>query len=375
VALLKYNEMKNNKIVVGVTQGDINGIGYEVILKAFSDLRMLELCIPVIYGSPKVAAYHKKVLELDTLNLNQVRGAEEAHFNHVNIINCCDENVRVELGKSTAAAGEAAYLALEHAVADLKAGKIDVLVTAPFNKESIQSETFKFPGHTEYLAQQFDVKDHLMLLCADDFRVGLVVGHAPMRKMPDMITTEAILSKLKLLHKSLVVDFACTNPRIAVLGLNPHAGDNGVLGNEENEIILPALKKAANLGITALGPYPADGFFGSGQYQKFDAILAMYHDQGLAPFKALTFDSGVNYTAGLPVVRTSPAHGTAFDIAGQNLASSESFQHAIYQAIDVFRNRSDYKEASKNPLAKYEINSNGESDHVDLTKIDDNEQY
>lgn len=373
--IINVEQMKNNKIVIGITQGDINGIGYEVIIKTFSDLRMLEMCIPVVYGSPKVAAYHKKALELDPFNFNQVRSADEAHNNHVNIVNCCDDNVRVELGKSSPAAGEAAFLALEQAVKDLKEGKIDALVTAPFNKESIQSESFSFPGHTEYLAEQFGVKDHLMLLCADNLRVGLVVGHASMRNMPSMVTTEAIISKLKVLNKSLVVDFACTNPRIAVLGLNPHAGDNGLLGSEENDVIIPALKKAASMGITALGPYAADGFFGSGQYQKFDAILAMYHDQGLAPFKALTFDSGVNYTAGLPFVRTSPGHGTAYDIAGQNLASSESLQHAIYQAIDVFNNRNIYKEASRNPLPRYEISNNGESDHVDLMHVEDAEQY
>lgn len=367
--------MKHNKIVVGITQGDINGIGYEVIIKAFSDIRLLELCTPVIYGSPKVAAYHKKVLEIEAFNFNQIHDADEANANHVNIINCCDDNVRVELGKASDVAGEAAYLALESAVKDLKQGKIDVLVTAPFNKESIQSEVFHFPGHTEYLANQFEVKEPLMLLVCDNLRVGVVVGHAPLNKVSEMITSDLIVSKLKTLQQALVVDFACTNPRIAVLSLNPHAGDNGVLGNEENDVIKPALKKAVSMGITAMGPFPADGFFGAGQFVKYDAILAMYHDQGLAPFKALTFDRGVNYTAGLPVVRTSPDHGTAFDIAGQNLASSESFQHAIYQAIDIFRNRLTYRAISKNPLPRYEINANGESDHVDLTQIEDNEQF
>jgi 4-hydroxythreonine-4-phosphate dehydrogenase len=367
--------MKNNQIILGISHGDINGIGYEVIIKALTDPRMLELCTPVIYGSPKVAAYHKKVIEADAFNFNQVRSVDEIDLHKVNIINCCDENVRVELGRINPQAGEAAYLALEHAVNDLKQRKIDVLVTAPINKESIQSKLFHFPGHTEYLAQQFEVKEPLMLLISEGIRVGVVVGHAPLRKVPELVTKELIVSKLKTLHHSLVADFACTNPRIAVLGLNPHAGDNGLLGDEEQNVIIPAIREAENLGITALGPFPADGFFGSGQQYKFDAVLAMYHDQGLAPFKALTFDRGVNFTAGLPVVRTSPGHGTAFDIAGQNIASFESFQQAIYSAIDIFRNREIYAEASKNPLPKYEINANGESDDIDLTAADEPQQY
>lgn len=366
--------MKRNKIRVGITQGDINGIGYEVIIKSLTDPRMLEICTPVVYGSPKVAAYHKKVLNAETFNFYQVRSAVEADHNKVNIINCCDENVRVELGKSSEAAGEAAYLALEQAVSDLKSELIDVIVTAPVNKENIQSEKFNFPGHTEYFANHFDVKNPLMLLISDNLRVGVVTGHIPLSKVPEMITKELIVSKLKVLHQSLVNDFACTNPRIAVLALNPHAGDNGVIGDEENRIIIPAIKEASNKGITALGPYPADGFFGSGQQYKFDAILAMYHDQGLAPFKALTFDKGVNYTAGLPYVRTSPGHGTAYDIAGEDKASFESFTEAIYQAVDIYRNRSIHAEASKSPLGKYEIHANGESDHVDLT-VEENTDF
>jgi 4-hydroxythreonine-4-phosphate dehydrogenase len=367
--------MKNNQIIVGITQGDINGIGYEVIIKALSDIRLLELCTPIIYGSPKVASYHKKVLEAETVNFNQIRSAEEVDIHKYNIINCCDENVRVELGKMSSMAGEAAYLALECAVNDLKSGKIDVLVTAPVNKEAIQSNRFHFPGHTEYLADQFGIKDPLMLLISDGLRVGVVVGHAPLKKVQEMISKELILSKLKILHNSLIADFGCTSPRIAVLGLNPHAGDNGLLGDEEQTIIKPALLEAENMGITALGPYPADGFFGSGNFQKFDAILAMYHDQGLAPFKALTFDRGVNFTAGLPIIRTSPGHGTAFDIAGENKASHESFLEAIYSAIDIFRNRKIHEEAIKNPLPKYEISSGGESDDVDLMSIDESQQY
>ncbi|MDA3929147.1 MAG: 4-hydroxythreonine-4-phosphate dehydrogenase PdxA [Prolixibacteraceae bacterium] len=360
--------MTQNKIRVGITQGDINGIGYEVIIKSLTDARMLEFCTPIVYGSPKVAAYHKKVLNAETFNFYQVRSAIEADSNRVNIINCCDENVRVELGKSTREAGEAAYTALDAAVNDLKNETIDVLVTAPVNKENIQSESFNFPGHTEYLTEKLEAENSLMLLISDNLRVGVVTGHVPVSKVSELITKELIVSKIKTLHQSLVADFACTNPRIAVLGLNPHAGDNGVLGNEENEIIIPALKEVNNMGITALGPYAADGFFGSGQQYKFDAILAMYHDQGLAPFKALTFDKGVNYTAGLPFVRTSPGHGTAYNIAGEDKASFESFKEAIYHAIDIYRNRITHTESSAKPLGKYEIKANGESDHVDLTK-------
>lgn len=360
--------MKRQKIRVGITHGDINGIGYEVIIKSLSDSRMLEFCTPVVYGSPKVAAYHKKVLNAEAFNFYQVRSAIEADNNKVNIVNCCDDNIRVELGKKSAEAGDAAYKALEQAVNDLKMEAIDVLVTAPVDKENIQSDEFKFPGHTEFLAQHFESKNELMLLVSENLRVGVVTGHVPLSKVSESITKEMLVSKIETLHKALVADFACTNPRIAVLGLNPHAGDNGVIGDEEKEIIIPAIKEVSEKGITALGPYPADGFFGSGQYAKFDAILAMYHDQGLAPFKALTFDKGVNYTAGLSVVRTSPGHGTAYDIAGENKASAESFKEAIYNAIDIYRNRTTYQEASKNPLSKYEIRANGESDHVDLTR-------
>lgn len=365
----------DQKIRVGITQGDVNGIGYEVIMKTFDDPRMVEVCTPIIYGSPKVAAYHRKVLEMEGFVFNQIRTASEADHRKVNIINCCDDNIRVELGRSSSMAGEAAFLALEAAVNDLKTGKIDVLVTAPINKETIQSDQFNFPGHTEYLTRQFDAKNTLMLLITDNLKVGVVVGHAPISMVPEMITKNVILSKLRILHHSLVADFGKTNPRIAVLGLNPHAGDNGVLGNEEQDIIIPAIRKAEEEGIMAMGPYAADGFFGSGQQYKFDAVLSMYHDQGLAPFKALTFDSGVNYTAGLPVVRTSPGHGTAFDIAGQNIASEESFRHAVYFGVDIFKNRILYDEISRNPLPKYEIQAGGDSEDFDLLASDPDAQH
>lgn len=356
-----------NKIKIGITHGDINGVGYEVIMKTLSDSRILDLFTPVVYGSAKAAAYHKKVVEVGGFTFNQINSASDANPKRANILNCCDDNLRVEIGKKSAIAGEAAYSALEKAVADLRNGEIDALVTAPINKDNIQSDKFNFPGHTEYLAEVFDTPQHLMLLVADSLRVGVVVGHAPISDIPKMLTSDIIVDKLRILQNSLVADFGITNPRIAVLGLNPHAGDNGLLGTEEIEVIQPALKTANDEGITALGPFAADGFFGSGQHYKFDAVLAMYHDQGLAPFKALTFDSGVNFTAGLPVVRTSPGHGTALDIAGKGIASEESLRSAIYAALDIFRNRMTYYDAKKNPLQKYEIKSSrGETDHVNL---------
>ncbi|WP_372751654.1 4-hydroxythreonine-4-phosphate dehydrogenase PdxA [Labilibaculum sp.] len=350
--------MKNTKIRVGITHGDINGIGYEVIIKTLMDDRMFELCTPIIYGSPKVAAYHRKALNIDSFSLNNIKEAQEAHPNRTNIINCVDENVKVELGKSTRSAGESAFKSLEAAVADLEKGFIDVLVTAPINKKNIQSKDFKFPGHTEYLESKLNSGKSLMLLISDKLRVGVVAGHVPISKVPEFVSKENIISKLNILNTSLQKDFGIRKPRIAVLSLNPHAGDQGLIGNEEIDVIIPALEEVRENGIMALGPYPADGFFGSSDYLKFDAILAMYHDQGLAPFKALAFDSGVNFTAGLSKIRTSPAHGTAYSIAGTNVASEKSFQQALYMAIDVFRNRQNFEEITKNPLKSSEMSKN-----------------
>ena len=266
-----------------------------------------------------------------------------------------DDNIRVELGKTTSIGGDAAFKALEMAVTDLKEGKIDVLVTAPINKKNIQSESFNFPGHTEYLEQQAGDGKALMLMVSENMKVGVVAGHVALKDVPSKITKESILTKLRTLNETLVMDFSIRKPRIAVLGLNPHAGDQGVLGTEEQDIIIPALDEAKKEGIMALGPYPADGLFGSEQFKNFDAILAMYHDQGLAPFKALTFSKGVNYTAGLPFIRTSPDHGTAFEIAGQDKANFESFRQAIYLAIDVCQNRASNKELHKNPLKTHDL--------------------
>lgn len=342
--------MIDNKVVVGITQGDINGIGYEVIMKTLNDTRINEICVPILYGSPKVAAYHRKALNLENFNFNQIKDVSEANSKRSNIINCMDDNVRVELGKSTEYGGEGSIKSLEAAIADLKKGLIDVLVTSPINKQNVQSAKFNFPGHTEYLAKEFNTKEVLMLMVSHEMRVGVVTGHMPLSEVPKSITVDAIMTKLRVLNSTLIKEFGIRKPRIAVLGLNPHAGDSGVLGKEEQDVIIPAIKKANDENIMALGPYAADGFFGSDNFMKFDAILAMFHDQGLAPFKALSFESGVNYTAGLPVIRTSPAHGTAFEIAGQDVASEGSFRNALYLAIDLFKNNLMYQELTKDPL-------------------------
>lgn len=347
--------MIQNKIVVGISQGDINGISYEVIIKSLMDSRIFDFCIPVVYGSAKVAAYHRKALNIVNFSFNNIRSAEEANIKRANIINCLDDNVRVELGKSTTIAGESSLISLENAVRDLKDGKIDVLVTAPINKDNIQSERFNFPGHTEYLTRESNSKESLMLMVSENLRIGVVTTHIPIKEVSEAITEEAILTKLRIMNKSLIQDFKIRKPKIAVLGLNPHAGDNGLLGKEETEIIIPTIKKANEKGILALGPYPADGFFGSDNFKKFDAVLAMYHDQGLIPFKALAFDAGINYTAGLNFIRTSPGHGTAFEIAGLGKASEVSFRNAIYLACDIYRNRTEYDKISKDPLKHYEI--------------------
>jgi 4-hydroxythreonine-4-phosphate dehydrogenase len=347
--------MRTDKIRLGITHGDINGIGYEIIFKALADIRMFDMCTPIIYGSSKVAAYHRKTLNISNFSLNNIKEADDAHPKRANIINCIDDNIKVELGKETKMGGEAAFSALDKAVNDLKENKIDVLVTAPIHKKNIQSDQFKFPGHTEYLQSEFKANDSLMLLVSDVMKVGVVTGHIPLSEVPQQVTKEKILAKLKIMNKTLKEDFTIRKPKIAVLGLNPHAGDNGLIGKEEQEIIIPAIEEAKKKGILALGPYPSDGFFGSNNLSKFDAILAMYHDQGLLPFKTISFASGVNFTAGLPIVRTSPDHGTAFEIAGEGVADEESFRQAVYLAIDIFKNRNSNSELSKNPLQSYDI--------------------
>ncbi len=362
--------MAEDKMIrVGITHGDINGIGYEVILKTLSDPRMVELCVPVIYGSSKVAAYYRKALDLPAVSINVASQAEEARQNRVNIVNCVEDDIKVEPTLSTPIAGRAAYKALETAVADLKRGTIDVLVTAPVNKYNIQSAQFRFPGHTEYLEQALgEGRKALMILMKDALRVALVTGHVPVSEIPSRITVGNIVEKLQVFNQSLKQDFTIIKPRIAVLALNPHAGDNGVIGKEEAEIIRPAMEEAGRAGVMSFGPFPADGFFGSRMYEGFDGVLAMYHDQGLAPFKALAMKEGVNYTAGLPFVRTSPAHGTAYDIAGRNLASESSFRQAVYTAMDIYRNRLSYREATAHPLRKQYFDKANDNVKLDLTK-------
>lgn len=363
--------MENKKAIVGITHGDINGIGYEVILKTFSDSSMFELCTPVIYGSPKVAAYYRKSMDIET-NFSIITSANEIQDDRLNIINCCDDELKVEIGKPTTESGKAALDALEMALADYRNGMIDVIVTAPINKNTIQSDEFNFPGHTEYIENRVgDGAKPLMILLKDDFRVALVTGHIPVRDIASTITKELIKQKLDIFNRSLKVDFGIDAPRIALFSLNPHAGDNGLIGNEEEEILKPAIEEMAQKGVLCFGPYPSDGFMGSGNYTHFDGILAMYHDQGLAPFKTLSMDEGVNYTAGLPIVRTSPAHGTAYDIAGTGEASESSFRQAIYVALDVFRNRIIEKEISAHPLRKQYYEKRDDSDKLKLDTIEE----
>lgn len=335
---------------IGITHGDINGVGYEIILKTLADNRIMGNNTVIIYGSSKVAGYYKKMFDLDNLNLNLIRKAEDAVPKRINIINCCGEEVKVEVGNPTKEAGKAAFLALEAATADLQNGVIDGIVTAPISKATIQSEQFHFSGHTEYLQSKFQQDETLMLLMNDRIKVALVTNHEPIRSVAEKLSIELILKKLEILKHSLQRDFLVRQPRIAVLALNPHAGDGGLLGKEEEEIIIPALKQANQQGIVCVGPLAADGFWGSGDVGHYDAILAMYHDQGLAPFKALAMNEGINFTAGLPIVRTSPDHGTAFNIAGKNLADENSFRQAFYAISKIVQNRIFFDEAASNPL-------------------------
>ena len=338
------------KLVVGITQGDGNGIGYEVIIKALADERMLELCTPVIYGSSKIFGFYKKQIHnIDQINTNVINSAKDVHQKRVNIVNCLPENVFVEPGQSTAESAKSAMISLEKAVEDIKEGHIDVLVTAPINKRAMVGEGFGYTGHTEYLEKQFGVDEVAMIMVCDRLKVGVVTGHIALKDVVTSITKEKILSKLRLMKASLERDFGIDAPKIAVLGLNPHCGDGGLLGDEEQQIILPAVQEANAEGILAFGPYSPDGFFGS-SYGKFDAVLAMYHDQGLTPFKALAFEEGVNYTAGLPIVRTSPDHGTAYEMAGRDMADPRSMMAAIYTAIDIFNRRADYDDLVENRM-------------------------
>jgi len=339
----------SDKIKLGISIGDINGVGMEVIIKTFMDNRMLDFCTPIVYGSSKISSIHRKALRVDNFSFNKIDDISKLNPKKANILECWKEDVEVELGASTDNGGKYAFLSLEKATQDLKDGGIDALVTAPINKNNIQSEDFTFPGHTEYLSEKFE-GESIMLMTSENLKVGVATNHIPLKTVANTLTANVIFDKLKILNKTLTQDFGIVKPKIAVLGLNPHAGDNGLLGKEEEEIIIPAINNAKSVGINAFGPYPADGFFGAGKFAAFDAVLAMYHDQGLIPFKSISFGEGVNYTAGLSIIRTSPDHGTAYEIAGKNEASEASFRAAVYLACDIHKNRMKDLEMNENPL-------------------------
>jgi len=339
---------KSKKIKVGISVGDLNGIGIEIILKTFADNRMLDFCTPVLFASSKVVSFHKKALNLE-IPVNGITSINKIIEHKFNLFNIWKDEVEINFGEPSKEIGKYAYLSLKEAVSALNKGDIDVLVTAPINKHNIQSEDFKFQGHTEYLEANIE-GESLMILMTDDLRIGLITGHIPIDKIAKTITPKLIKSKVKIMYDTLVQDFKINKPKIAILGLNPHCGDNGVIGNEDNDIIKPTIEKIQESGKLVFGPYAADSFFGSEAYKKFDGVLAMYHDQGLAPFKTLAFGKGVNFTAGLAKVRTSPDHGTAYEIAGKGQANESSFKEALFKAIAIFNNRSEYQDLTKDVL-------------------------
>lgn len=339
---------KAENVILGISIGDLNGVGPEVILKTFEDARMLEFCTPVIFGNVKVMSFIKKTFEL-TCNLHGIDSLDQLVIGKINVLNIWRESVNVEFGKNDEVVGQYAIKSFTEAVAALKEKKIDLLVTAPINKYNIQSEEFKFPGHTDYLDKELE-GDALMLMVQDNLRVGLLTDHIPVNEVSAHLTEALIRKKLLTVNHSLVQDFGINKPKIAVLGVNPHSGDNGVIGKEDDAVVKPALKKLFEEGVLVFGPFSADSFFGSGQYEKYDAVIAAYHDQGLIPFKTLAFGGGVNYTAGLEAIRTSPDHGTAYDIAGKGLADYNSFKEAVYMAIDIYHSRVQYAELTENPL-------------------------
>ena len=324
---------------IGITHGDLNSISYEVIMKALLDPKIMEICTPVVYGLAKTASYYRKTLEMNDFTFQFVKNVQQITPKKPNLINLCDDEIKIELGECSEIAGKMAELALNTACNDLKNNLIDAVVTAPVNKSNIQSPSFKYAGHTEFFSDKFNVQNTMMLMAAENLKIGFVTNHTPIIETGKLLNVDLVLRKIKILHNSLHKDFLCTNPKIAVLAYNPHAGDQGLLGKEEIEILKPAINQAFEQNINAFGPFPADGFFTSGQYAQFDAVLAIYHDQGMIPFKLLAYEGGVNFTAGLPVVRTSPAHGTGYDIAGKNIASPDSLRNAIYLAIDILNNR------------------------------------
>lgn len=339
-----------SRIRLGISQGDINGVGYEVILKTFSDSRMFEHCTPILYGSTKVASYHKKLLALhQDIAFNGIHTAEEAAERKFNVLNLTSDEIKLDVGKLTDVAGQQSRLSLNCACEDLKRGAIDVLVTSPISKKNIQSPEFDFPGHTEYLSHQFGCSSLMIMVC-DRIRIGIVTNHLAIKDVPGALTHNLLYDKIMLMNESLKRDFGVPMPKIAVLALDPHAGDNGVIGDIDMTVVKPVIDEVQGKGVLCYGPYPSDGFFGSSEFNKFDGVLALYHDQGLIPFKLMSFTDGVNFTAGLPYVRTSPAHGTAFEIAGKDKASEQSFRHAVHLACDILHNRKEYDELTADPL-------------------------
>lgn len=348
----KENNLQNTKAkpVIGITIGDINGINFEIIIKTFEDERILNHVTPVLYASSRVANYHCKSLNYKNFNFNVIKSVDQADPYKLNLINAWTEEAKVELGRIKEEAGVYAYHSLKACTNDLDQGLLDGIVTCPINKQTIQSQDFDFPGHTEFLKEKFGGEDALMLMTHDQIKVGVVTGHIPLKSVSEEVSKEALLTKIKTLNDSLFKDFNVTKPQIGILGLNPHAGDQGLLGDEEDNIITPAIEEAKNQDYLAFGPFPADGYFGSNHYANFDATLALYHDQGLAPFKTLTFGNGVNFTAGLPIVRTSPDHGPGYAIAGKGEADESSFRTALFKAKEILRSREIHQEVTANPL-------------------------
>jgi len=338
-------ERDHKKVVAAITHGDVNGIGYEVILKTLADSRMLDFCIPVIYGNSKAASYHRKTISVSDYQLTLVKDLLQLKAGKPYIVNVINDEIKIEFGKSDKISGQLAHKALEMALSDIKEGQADILVTAPINKSNIQSDTYHFPGHTEYLAEKYGVKDYMMLMISPNFRIGVVTGHVPINKVSSELSIQLIEKKIAILNHSLKYDFGISNPKIAVLGLNPHAGDESLIGEEEKNIIEPAIRNSFENHINAFGPFPSDGFFGAATFRKFDAVLAMYHDQAMIPFKIMAFEDGVNFTAGLPIVRTSPDHGTGYDIAGKNMASPNSFRNALLMGVEIFQNRLNFNKS------------------------------
>lgn len=332
----RYNP---DKPIIGISIGDYNGVGPEIILKTFLDSRLFKFCTPIVYGSGKVFNFYKKLFNIEDFHYQLIRDLNEKHLKRLNVINCWEEDTHVEPGQETQQAGRSAYLALKRATEDLKLGKIEALVTAPINKNNMQSDDFRFMGHTDFLANEFQTHQYLMTFVSGNLRIAVATDHIPLSQVSQSLTIPLVESKILILEKSLRLDFGITKPKIAVLGLNPHAGESGLLGYEEQNVIIPAINEAKNKGIFVQGPYPADGFFGKGFEKKFDAVLAMYHDQGLIPFKSVAFDTGVNFSAGFPKIRTSPDHGTAYDIAGKNKANESSFREALFLALQLAKSR------------------------------------